>query len=225
MGSVEGKTAEDVFRLCLSGMPGRLKRLPDGETGVRNYFVRFQYDAIPEFVRATFRVNQPPLSRDFTAEEVERGLRIIREADIQTGYDDAALDSYQTFKRLKEEGVIPADVKFQVCLPTFTSIVGVFVATPFQAAMEPAYEAALFKALRRIQDEIPPEQLAIQIDLAVEVFYFENVWQEPWYGDKGYVPTYISRMADQIDDGVDYGFHTCYGKFQRSSELGTMGTH
>ena len=43
------------------------------------------------------------------------------------GYADAALDSWQTFARLKDEGVIPERTRFQVCMPSCGALLTSFV--------------------------------------------------------------------------------------------------
>ena len=46
---------------------------------------------------------------------------------IETGYDNAALKSYETFKKVQSDGVIPAGVRFQVSLPTPNNVAAFLV--------------------------------------------------------------------------------------------------
>jgi hypothetical protein len=39
-------------------------------------------------------------------------------AQFATGYADMAIQSWAVFERLQKAGVIPAKVKFQICIPT-----------------------------------------------------------------------------------------------------------
>src|SRR6185312_1748028 len=71
------------------------------------------------------------------------------------GYADAALASYETFKRYKQEGKLPADVRFQVSMGTPIATVSAAVAPSELAALEPGYEAAQMRELQRILDGIP----------------------------------------------------------------------
>ncbi|MGR6997005.1 hypothetical protein ACU686_00895 [Yinghuangia aomiensis] len=84
------------------------------------------------------------------------------------GYAEAALDSYAVFRRLRGEGVIAPGTRFQVSLPTPAGVVGPSIVAEDRAAVEPAYERALFGELQRILDGIPHDDLAIQWDTAVE---------------------------------------------------------
>src|SRR4051794_12631352 len=90
------------------------------------------------------------------------------------GYAAAALGSYPVFRRLRDEGVIPAGTRFQVSLPTPAAVVGAFVAPEDRAAVEPVYERTLFAELDRILDGIPHQDLAVQWDTAVEFALIES---------------------------------------------------
>lgn len=212
VGSVPLQDSEAVFRKCSEGMPGRLRRIPDGETGIRNYFVYFQSLLWPKSIQPEIRLNVIPEAREFTQQEVDEGMRLLEATELSTGYDDAAIASYEVFKDMKKQGVIAADVKFQVSITTLGNVVGAYVERAFQHRAEKLYEAALFRAMRNIQDQIPHQDLAIQLDMSVEVLYWEGVWSPPWWNDRQYMVDYIARMANQVHDDVELGFHFCYGE-------------
>ena len=115
---------------------------------------------------------------------------------------------------MREKGVIPLGVRFQVSLPTPVNVIGLCLLPEYQAESEPMYEKALMAALRRIQDEIPKEDLAIQWDMAYEIGMLEfpaafNCW---FHGDiKQGILERIVRLAGGVDEGVKMGFHLCYG--------------
>lgn len=120
VGSVPLPDSEAVFRHCIAGLPGRLNRIPDGETGPRNYFTFFQYllfKSVPQLM-VNFEDNVESQQKNFTPEQIDEGIAQLNKVGINTGYDDAAIESYAVFKRLKDEGVIPKHVKFQVGLPS-----------------------------------------------------------------------------------------------------------
>ena len=217
VGSVPLPDTEEVFKQCTKGMPGRLKRIPDGETGNRHYFTYFQafiFQAVPQMM-PKFTDNAEMVHREFSEQEVDDGVEQLKKAGLETGYDTAALESYATFKKSKDEGTMPQDIKFQVCLPTPANVIGPFVERAFQAEVYPIYEEALYRAMRNIQDKIPHEHLAIQIDLAVDTAFWEGVYLKPWFDQankKEFILDYITRMLGQIDQDVDVGFHNCYGR-------------
>ena len=184
MGSVCLPDAETVFRDCSAGMPNRLKRIPDGEPGVRNWFTVFQapFSRAAQEMMVEFVDNAPLEHAKFTAEQVSGGIEKLKQAAPTTGYDDAAIESYETFKKLREEGVISKATRFMVCLPTTPNVIAPFVQKDFMAGVEPVYEQALFSAIRRIQDSVPHEDLAIQVDLAADTAFWENVeMYRPWF--------------------------------------------
>lgn len=215
VGSVPLPDTETVFTQCCAQLPNRLRRIPDGETGVRNYFTYWQFErfnAAPQLVNQ-FVMNVSGSYKEISAEQVDEGIAQLEQADIKTGYDDAAIESYAVFKKLKDEGKIPKHVKFQVSLPTAANVV-IVLHHVARAKAFPVYERALFKAMRKIQDAIPAEELSIQIDLAVDTALWEGVY-ETWWGEgdaKEGTVEYILRMFEQVDKGVEMGLHNCYGE-------------
>ena len=230
VGSVNLSDTETVFRQVCSAMPRRLKRIPDGETNERYSFTLFQskiFEAVPILFSPLSFSPSPPKS--FTSEEVDAGIEQLQASGISTGYDDHAIESYAVFKRLRAEGVIPAGVRFQVCLPTAANIM-LFVQQAFRSRVEPLYEEALSRAIHKIQSTIPHEDLSIQIDLAAETALWEMAdaqldgrtvpvtnpdWFRVWFDEdiKEHVINYLMRMIGQIDDDVELGLHNCYGTF------------
>ncbi|EME38823.1 hypothetical protein DOTSEDRAFT_140220 [Dothistroma septosporum NZE10] len=172
--------------------------------------------------------NAPVQDKVFTPDQIQEGVDILQKVELHTGYDDAAIESYATFRKLKDERVIPAHVRFQVSLPSVPNVISPFVQHAFQAIVEPIYEAALFRAVRRIQERIPHDDLAIQLDVALDTAFWEALdpktvkdnsglaWFQPWWkGDvKQYQTDYIVRFISQVDDDVEVGLHNCYGDME-----------
>ena len=211
VGSVPLPDAAAVFRQCSNGMPNRLLRIPDGETNQRINFTMWQMGVLarsPSLLNV-FVNNAPVEAKTFSPQEIDQGIEKLQEGGpLETGYDQAAIESYAIFKELRDEGVLPQGTKFQVCIPTAANILAPFVQPMFQARVEPIYEEALFRAMRKIQDNIPHNDLAIQIDLAVDTAYWEGVdIYKPWFGGnvKEYTVEYILKMISQVDQDVDVG--------------------
>ena len=198
-------------RLC-AALPSRLRRIPDGETGKRGLFVIFQRDVFKEspFVQAPF----PPGSLS-KAPKLEPGPDAPPVKLLPLGYDDNAIDSYKTFCKLRADGLIPEGIRFQVSLPTAVNVLGNLIEPAWRETVEPIYEAALLAALRRIQDHIPAKDLAVQWDLASEFAYLEGaVHSPPWFSPtKEGLLHRVLKAAAAVDEGVELGFHLCYGDF------------
>lgn len=224
-GSICLSSAEEVFRKTTALLPNRLRRIPDGETQHRQQFFAFQRDAFAragasEALRKYDDQHNPLPSDPVPPEEVERLARHLSE-HLHTSYDTHAIESYGLFAQLRDQGVIPAGVRFQVSLPTPVNVMTT-VATPYQAALEPVYEAALLRDLRRIEAAVPPGDLAVQWDCAIEFAILEGVEHpafRPWFAagghDAGAVRAHIDaalvRLGRAVGRSAELGYHLCYG--------------
>ncbi|MGE3156399.1 MAG: hypothetical protein AB7K78_06765 [Xanthobacteraceae bacterium] len=124
VGSVPLTTASDVFETISARLGDLVTRIPDGETGGRLGFISWANSQI----RRAAGVEEDPhhvgppwlggivykVKEGLTPSQIEFGPHI---------YADVALQSYQDFKRLREQGKIPASVRFQVSLPTAIGII------------------------------------------------------------------------------------------------------
>ena len=91
------------------------------------------------------------------------------------GYADAAIRSYEEFKRAQVAGKIPPSSRFQVSLRTPIAVVLSFCEPDSIPAVWQAYEARLNEEVDEIAKAIPADKLALQWDIAVEIcFILEN---------------------------------------------------
>lgn len=221
VGSVCLPDADAVLRQCSAGMPRRLKRIPDGETGERQLFTFWQlgfFNGAPEML-LQFKNNEVLPSRSHSPEQVSAGIDKLKRSNPRTRYDEVAIESYKTFVKLRDEGVIDKGTRFQVSLPTYANVI-IVVEDDFKVEASQIYEEALFRAMRHIQDVIPHEDLAIQIDLAADTVFWEDLaLYRPWFHQersefeqrKQYIVNYIVRMISHVDQDVEVGIHNCYG--------------
>ncbi|HET8628711.1 MAG TPA: hypothetical protein VFL91_14920 [Thermomicrobiales bacterium] len=210
VGSVPLADAEEVFRTVSTILGGHLRRIPDGETGVRTNWIGWQVRAM-----ADNPALEPEASPD--AYSALRRFRLRAGADPAAitfgplGYADAARASCATFARLKDDGTIPARCRFMVSLPTPLAPVSAFVALEAQAAVEPAYERRLLAELGEICAAIPHDQLAVQWDVAVEFALLEGVRPAPFADVRGGVVERLVRLGGRVPRDVELGYHLCYG--------------
>jgi methionine synthase II (cobalamin-independent) len=210
VGSIPLSSNTEVFHSLSTTLPGRLLRIPDGETGKRGGFVGWQreiFAATPHIIRPKSAVGS-----NTTIDEIPNTAITLK----APGYDEFALESYAEFCKLREEGVIEKGVRFQVSLPTPLNVIASVIRPNYQADAEPLYENALLKALRRIQHDIPAEDLAIQWDLALEIAMLETPpIAQPWFSPlREGIMERLNRLLEAVDQGVQVGFHLCYGDFQ-----------
>jgi hypothetical protein len=228
VGSVSQPDAESTFRVASEQLE-HIRRIPDGEVGKRYYWIQFQnalFDSVPGLVR----VGEPGyyLRGEFDLRPVTLASGVEAESIVfpPLGYADAAIDSYSVFARLRDEGVVPAGVRFQVSLPTPAGVVGSFFDLAVRDAIEPVYEKAVFEELYAILDAIPHADLAIQWDTALEFGLLDKAEilgnkMLAWFG--GDHPAILAgvvergvRQAAAVPLDVELGYHLCYGDVEES---------
>ena len=212
-GSVNLPGTEAVMREISSRVPRGVRRMTDGETGERYYWIMFQvqkFAAMADFQAAGTRelpgVDLPPMPLLRLADGV--AAEDVRWPDL--GYAAAYTDSYQVFRRLQDDGTIPAGVRFQMQYPTpVAPIAGTFVPED-QDRLVACYQAALFADLARALAQLPHDQIAVQWDVAVEFAMLEGGFGfDPV--PLGQITPGLARCADQIPGDVPVGMHLCYG--------------
>jgi hypothetical protein len=215
IGSIPLENSEAVFRALSKHLGHAASRYPDGETGERTNWVRWQrhlFDSNPDLILTGPRKLpgfQDNLTRPFYA--LREGADPTKLRFGEMGYAAKAIESYRVFDRLKAAGSIPAGVRFQASLPTVVSLLTVFVALEDRAHVEPALEAAMQREVERICEVIPSNQLAIQWDFCHEVvghdggieLHFDNVMEN--------ATLRLCGLLDCIPAGVEAGVHLCYG--------------
>ena len=127
------------------------------------------------------------------------------------GYSDAALASYAEFSQLKKQQIIPAQCRFQVSLPTPLAPMQFYVAAEHRALIEPIYEARLLAELDEIVQAIPATELAIQWDTAAEFGIIEGVFASWFENEQTEILERLIRLGNAVPDGVELGYHLCYG--------------
>lgn len=210
VGSIRFENAEEVFRTLANTVGNLAPRYPDGETGERHYFVRWQgaiFDHHPAFEKtgAPYREGAQvryEISADSSPDEI---------GFPELGYAKAAVESYELFARLKADGEIPSGTRFQVALPTPTVVLTAFVMPDSAVKAESAYEQAMLRELAYIFEHIPASELAIQWDVVHEVLAFDGA-MSLHYDDifEGTIQR-IQHLCRAIPDACDLGFHLCYG--------------
>lgn len=220
-GSVNYDDAETTFRTVAEILGAHVGRLPDGEVGRRFHWIMFQPDVLGA-AEGIERVGEEPIP--FGAGIDARPLRLADGVDPASialpplGYAEAAVESYALFTRLREEGAIPAGIRFQVSLPTPVAVISSFFRGEDRVAIEPVYADALLEELDRILEEIPSSDLAIQWDVASEMGILEGAsgygsrMEHWWSGDVlGGLVARLAALVDAVPTDVEVGMHLCYG--------------
>jgi len=124
-----------------------LRRLPDGETRERSNWIGSQAG---RFTDPALFEEVPPQPGAYVQRPTYRPRFDALTEDVcptPLGYAAAALASYVTFARLRNEGVISSAVRFQVCLPTPIAPVVVYIIPDAQERFEQSYARQLMQEL------------------------------------------------------------------------------
>jgi hypothetical protein len=135
-------------------------------------------------------------------------------------YADFALESYATFRRLRDRGEIPAGSRFQVSLPTpHAAIISYFVDRGAWPRVLEAWAAAMRRGYERMLAEIPAEDLVIQLDYCTELSEIlgdpelpsrpEGTQEERLERFTG--RAYVESMTCGLPETVMLGYHICLG--------------
>src|SRR6059058_1696844 len=118
VGSVPLGSADEVFRALAGALGDRVRRIPDGETGPRADWIVWQYPVLSS--RPQFEVGPPGPDhyRPLPRLQLKPGTPASELTFDSLGYAEAARSSYAVFARLKRDGVVPPECRFQVSLPT-----------------------------------------------------------------------------------------------------------
>jgi hypothetical protein len=219
VGSVAMADAESVFQTLAAELGPWLRRIPDGETGERHRWIYWQREMLLRHPDMEIDPDADPLAIVQWDGELIRETELVRfkegvdpsSVTFDTGYAAAARESYDVFARLKADGVIGADVRFQVSLPTPMASGYMYVSPASLDEYLPAYERSLLVALDEILAAVPHGELAIQWDVCQEVLMFEDYF--PYRPDdyKEQVLDQLARLGARVPEEVEVGYHLCYG--------------
>jgi hypothetical protein len=229
VGSVPLDSVEDVMR-TFGGTLGRyLPAMPDGEVGERRSWVnRLGYQVFNGHMDLeTIRRPKPvdgveqllPRSRDESWQfRVKPGVERVRFGNpgSRLGYARDAVSSFFVFRTLREKGILPQGLRFQISIPMVNSVVRpLYFPDPQDLArVRPGFEEALAAEVAAILARIPHADLAIQWDCAWELQAVcgagKAVPQELEIDT--HVPP-IGRLSKIVPETVELGFHFCFGTF------------
>jgi hypothetical protein len=218
VGSLPAASTEAALRAAGTLFGDMVFALPDGETGPRAAWVGYERERLVRPNPDVDVVKETESPTGIPRHAYETPVFRIRSGAKDLHWDtwpriDDAIASYQVFRALRDEGVIPARLRFQVGLPFPSSALNGFKAD-FAAdypIAERGYEDLIARELRRLTVAIPPGELAIQWDVAYEVLDLEGVlaWTAPGAWERFTGP--VGRLTRLIPAETLVGYHLCYG--------------
>jgi hypothetical protein len=228
VGSIPLDTPQEVFRAFGAPLGKYLHSMPDGEVGPRRHWIsRVHYQVLA--AHPELDVVQRPAADENGVEQqfprnaadawwfkVKDGVPQVRFGDPgwRLGYARDAINSYFVFSVMKEKGVLPKHLRFQVSIPMVNSVLPprIFPDPKDLDRIRPGYEVATRAEIAKIVEKIPASDLAIQWDCSTEV-------QDAYGGIPGFpLEGAIERnlievrnLSPHIPADVALGYHFCFG--------------
>lgn len=220
VGSLPADSAEQAFRAGAELFADMVFALPDGETGPMGGWVSFERERLIRPSKDIVVVAETASPTGLPRHAYETPIFSVRQGVEKVHFEswpriDVAIESYGLFKELRDAGVIPKTLRFQIGLPFPASAMNAFkadFASDFPKA-QAGYEDLVARELTRLFDAIPPEDLAIQWDCAYETQDIEHVlaWTDEGGWERFAGP--VTRLTRLIPEETLVGYHLCYGTF------------
>jgi hypothetical protein len=228
VGSIPLDTPKDVFEMFGRPLGKHLFAMPDGEVGPRRHWIsRVHYQVLaghPELdVVQRPAPDENGIEQQFPRNasdawwfKVKHGVKQVRFGDPgwRLGYARDALNSFFVFQTMKEKGVLPQHLRFQVSVPMVNSILPprIFPDQSDLAKIRPGFEAAMRAEIQTIVQKIPANELAIQWDCTTEVQdAYGNIPGYPLAGSIDRNLAEVRNLAPHIPPDVALGYHFCFG--------------
>jgi hypothetical protein len=220
VGSLPARSAEHAFRCGAELFGDMVFSLPDGETGPMAGWVSFERERLIRPSADIAVVSETESPTGVPRHAYETPVFTVRDGVDSVHFGswpriDVAIESYGRFRELRDAGVIPAQLRFQIGLPFPASAMNAFkhdFAADYPRAQD-GYEDLIRRELPRLFDAIPPEDLAIQWDCAYETQDIEGVlaWTSEGAWERFAGP--VTRLTRLIPEQTLVGYHLCYGTF------------
>ncbi len=227
VGSIPLDTPEDVFATFGAPLGQYLFAMPDGEVGPRRHWIsRVHYQVLaahpeldvvqhPKPDENGVERQAPRNAADAWWFKVKDGVKQVRFGDPgwRLGYARDAINSYFVFKTMKEKGVLPTHLRFQVSIPMVNSVLPprIFPDVRDLDKIRPGYEAATRAEIATIVAKIPGKDLAIQWDCSTEIQDAYGAAGAPLEGAVERNLSEVRSLSPHIPPDVALGYHFCFG--------------
>lgn len=219
VGSVPLANSAAVFRTIAAGAGDHVRRLPDGETGPRNNWIRFIQEQLAARPDMEVDPTVPPIKwvqwdgkhlRDIHRLRFKRGTDLAK-VSFATGYADMAIESFAIFDGLQTQGVIPTQARFLVCMATSLAPGYNYISPASRSDFVRLFTDHLIGEIAKIARAVPHDRLAVQWDVCQEVLMWENYYGQQHAGWQGEIIDVQKRLGEAVPTGAHLGYHLCYG--------------
>jgi hypothetical protein len=228
VGSVPLDTPQEVFETFGAPLGKYLFSMPDGEVGPRRHWIsRVHYQVLA--AHPELEIVQRPAPDENGVERqyprnaadawhfrVRPGVKEVRFGDPgwRLGYARDALNSYFVFRVMKERGVLPRHLRFQVSIPMVNSVLPprIFPDQADLGKIRPGYATATRAEIATIIAKIPHDELALQWDCSTELQdAYGGIPGHPREGAIERNLDEVRALSPNIPDAVALGYHFCFG--------------
>jgi hypothetical protein len=223
VGSLPTGSTDEALRRGVELFGDLVFALPDGETGPRAGWVSYERERLVRPAADIVVLEETASPTGLPRHAYETPIFGIRDGVERLRFDswpriDDAIESYGLFRRLRDEGVIPSGLRFQVGLPFPASAMNAFKAHHAHdyPIAQAAFEDLVARELVRLLDAVPAADLAIQWDCAYETQDIEGVLAWTDGGEEAAWERFagpVRRLTQLIPEEVLVGYHLCYGTF------------
>jgi hypothetical protein len=214
VGSVGLDSVEEVFMTAGRLLGRHLKRIPDGEPGGRRMWTSWQYPVLrtTSFLEVDTAAAPIPVT-GFLPLTVREGTRPEDMRFGELGYAREARASYLDFVAARDQGILPRNLRFQVCFPTPFAVIWRLISERWREAVLAAYEQAMIREVEKVCAALPHADLAIQWDVCIEMLVWDGRWppMPAFPGMERMFAEQFMRLSAPVTDDVQLGFHLCYG--------------
>jgi hypothetical protein len=216
VGSIGLGTVDEVFQTVGKLLGPYLRRIPDGEVGGRRMWISWQY---PLLLSSAYLQRDPsgairPTNR-FPLLTVAEGVAPSEVRFGELGYAREARASYLDFVAARDNGTLPKNIRFQVCLPTPFAVTSSVIVPAALPVVEAAYEKAMLAEVAALARHIPHRDLCIQWDICNEMCIWDGQPTDAVPGNVSHqaIAERMQRLCAAVPDDVELGLHLCYGDF------------
>jgi hypothetical protein len=219
VGSIPLPDTETVFRTLSDAAGPHLRRLPDGETGIRKTWIRFLQAVLADNPAIQVAADVAPFKFTQWDGKVLREIPRLRvkpgakpdPATFETGYAEMAIASWAIFERLQKTGIIPDKVRFQVSLPTPIAPIYNNMVPSDRPLLLPALTQHFIGEVGKIAAAIPHHRLALQWDVCQEVLAWEGYYEKGPVDFRRETIETLTRIGEAVPTAIELGYHLCYG--------------
>jgi hypothetical protein len=216
VGSVPLSPAASVFETVARSIGDLVRRIPDGEQIGWSGAARRSFEQHPALELSR---KVPLNAHGADPIDIFRLKPGHRSRDLKLGpysYDENAARSYESFRALRERGIIPEGLRYQATLagPGTTAFC---IELPADELL-PISREALGREVEGMLNRIPAEDLTIQLDIAMEAEHeewlrrprdFDQPLHTVFHWTLDQMADSAAWLANRIPSNVELGFHIC----------------